>query len=59
MMICMYLPAITYANWVEHIEGNALVRLQSERFVYALKAERVTDPESFRAICAGLGIEIR
>ena len=37
----------TYANWVEHIQGNALVRLQSERFVYALKAERVTDPSQF------------
>ena len=36
-----------YANWVEHIEGNALVRLQSENLVYALKAERITDPDHF------------
>jgi hypothetical protein len=36
-----------YANWVEHIEGNAFVRLQAENFVYALKAERVTDPGHF------------
>ena len=36
-----------YANWVEHIEGNALVRLQSDNLVYALKAERVTDPGHF------------
>jgi hypothetical protein len=36
-----------YANWVEHIEGNALVRLQSDNLVYALKAERITDPAHF------------
>lgn len=35
------------ANWVEHIQGNAFVRLQSENLVYALKAERVTDPDHF------------
>ena len=36
-----------YANWVEHIEANAFVRLQSENLVYDLKAERVTDPGHF------------
>ena len=36
-----------YANWVEHIEGNAFVRLQSENLVYALTAARVTDPDHF------------
>ena len=35
------------ATWVEHIERNALVRLQADNFVYALKAERITDPDHF------------
>ena len=36
-----------YALWVEHIEQNAAVRLESDNLVYALRAERVTDPVRF------------
>lgn len=36
-----------YARWVENIEQNAAVRLQADNLVYALRAERVTDPVRF------------
>ena len=37
------------ANWVEHIEADANVRLQAEDSVYELRAERVIDAAEFKA----------
>ena len=37
------------ATWVEHIEVNPNVRLLVESSLYSLRAERVVDPEEFRA----------
>ena len=37
------------AAWVEHIEADANVRLQVEKAVYELKAERVASADEFAA----------
>ena len=36
-----------YATWVEHIESDDAVRLQSEAAVFELRAERVSVPRHF------------
>tara|TARA_A100001388_G_scaffold69749_1_gene49391 strand:- start:4734 stop:5273 length:540 start_codon:yes stop_codon:yes gene_type:complete len=36
-----------YATWVEHIESNDAVRLQSEGAVFELRAERIRAPQHF------------
>ena len=36
-----------YATWVEHIESDDAVRLQSETAVFELRAERIRTPQHF------------
>ena len=36
-----------YATWVEHIESDDAVRLQSEAAVFELRAERIRAPQHF------------
>ena len=36
-----------YATWVEHIESDDVVRLQSETAVFELRAERIRAPQHF------------